>query len=85
MCAGLRSQEKSSSNLRQRRKYLRDRFVKAKRKTKGSWEVGPQWALFIKHRETESNGPQLASERKSPIFMKLKRAELHKYYYVNRY
>lgn len=37
----------------------------------------------IKHTDTGSNRPQLVSERKSPIFMKLKRAELHYYYYVN--
>lgn len=44
---------------------------------------GSEGWFSIKHTDTGSNRPQLVSERKSPIFMKLKRAELHYYYYVN--
>lgn len=45
--------------------------------------ICPEGWFSIKHTDTGSNRPQLVSERKSPIFMKLKRAELHYYYYVN--
>lgn len=42
---------------------------------------GSRRLVLYKAQRHGSNRPQLVSERKSPIFMKLKRAELHHYYY----